>query len=186
MINRLRAVAVAAALVALPAIASAQDNQFEVGTKLINIGLLLGGGGHLGYGSSIGVGGGLEVGVKDIAGQVRLGVGGSVGFSTSSLSSNKRSVLSVVGFVNGHYQLKAVPQLDLYAGPVLGFAKIDYAGGNDFCNNNVGVDYGCGSAVIAGAQAGARWALTPAVLGWAQLSPASNLPFLSVGISFKF
>lgn len=188
MINRIRAIAVAAVLATLPAVVSAQDkNQFEVGTKLINVGFILGDGGYAGYGSSAGVGAGLEVGIKDIAGQVRLGVGGAVGYARSSFSSSKRTTTTVVGFVNGHYQLKNVPKLDLYAGPVIGFANINYDfDGIDYCDDVPGFDYGCGSDVVIGAQAGARWALTPKVLGWAQLSPATNLPFLSVGVSFKF
>lgn len=186
MINRIRAFAVAAALATLPVIASAQDKQFEVGTKLLNVGVLFGDGGYAGYGSSVGVGGGFEVGIKNIADQVNLGVGGSIGYTRSSFGSSNRTVTSVVAFVNGHYQIKSVPKLDLYAGPVLGFADVGYKfDGTDFCNSSV-FDYGCGSGFAGGVQAGARWALTPKVLGWAQLSPATNLPLLSAGITFKF
>ncbi|MBC8088567.1 MAG: outer membrane beta-barrel protein [Phycisphaerae bacterium] len=184
MINRIRAVAVAAALVALPAMASAQDRQFDVGTKLFNVGLLLG---DDAYGS-IGAGAGLEFGFKNIADQVILGIGGSIGFRRSSDDffgySQSLTAVPVLGFVHGHYQVPSVPKLDLYAGPAVGVAIRRYS-------FDCGTVANCGdsdndSDVSVGVQAGSRWALTPAVLGWAQLSAGNNLPFLSVGVSFKF
>jgi hypothetical protein len=186
MINRIRAVAVAAALVALPAIATAQDRQFDVGTKLLNVGLLVG---SESYGS-IGVGGGLEVGFKNISDQVILGIGGSIGLARSSFDGfgafgYSTTAIPILGFVHGHYQLKEVPKLDLYAGPAVGvslfrFSYDDgYCAGLNICDAN-------GSDPAIGVQAGARWALTPKVLGWAQLSGGTNLPFLNAGVSFKF
>jgi hypothetical protein len=184
MFNRVRAVAVAAALAALPAIASAQDRQFDVGTKYLNLGVLLG---DEAYGS-FGAGGGLEVGFKNISDQVILGIGGSVGFRRSSEDflgySSSWTVVPVLGFVHGHYQVVSVPKLDLYAGPALGVAIRRYS-------YDCGTVPNCGdsdndSDVSMGVQAGARWALTPKVLGWGQLSAGNNLPFLSVGVSFKF
>src|SRR6218665_1023243 len=115
MIKHVRAIAVAAAL-AVPALASAQDRQFDVGTKLLNVGLLLGSESA----GSVGAGAGFEVGFKNIQDQVVLGVGGSIGFSKSSanygfgsLGDYSWTVIPVLGFVHGHYQLKNVPKLDL-------------------------------------------------------------------------
>lgn len=185
MFNRVRAVAVAAAL-AVPAIASAQDRQFDVGTKLLNVGLIVG---SESYGS-IGAGGGLEVGFKNISDQVILGIGGSIGFARSTYDGigafgYSSTVIPVLGFVHGHYQLKEVPKLDLYAGPAVGVSMYRFSYDNGYCGT--GIDCSANNSDPAiGVQAGARWALTPKVLGWAQVSGGSNLPFLNAGVSFKF
>jgi hypothetical protein len=188
MINRVRAIAVAAALVALPAMVSAQDKQFDVGTKVLNVGLILG---SESYGS-VGVGGGLEVGVKDISGQVRLGVGGSIGFLRSSYdailsaSGYSTTVIPILAFVHGHYQLENVPKLDLYGGPAIGVSlyRVSYDD-NNYCGTVVTCSAN-GSDPSFGIQAGARWALTPKVLGWGQVSAGTHMPFLNLGVSFKF
>ena len=112
MIKHVRAIAVAAALV-LPAVASAQDKkQFDVGTKLLNVGLLLG---SESYGS-VGVGGGLEVGFKSIAeNKVVLGIGGSIGLLRTSSDAIFGSggysftTIPILGYVHGHYQVPSVP-----------------------------------------------------------------------------
>ena len=185
MFNRVRAVALAAAL-ALPAVASAQDRQFDVGTKLFNVGLLLG---EEAYGS-VGVGAGFEVGFKDISGVVKLGLGGSIGFLRSSFngilgSGYSLTSIPVLGYVHGHYQIESVPKLDLYAGPAVGVSLSRFSFDDGYCG--AGVDCADNdSAVSAGIQAGARWALTPKVLGWAQVSGGNNMPFANVGLSFKF
>lgn len=189
MINRIRVLAVAAVLATLPAVASAQGKkQFEVGTKLLNVGLLVG---SESYGS-IGVGGGVEVGFKDIQGKVTLGIGGSIGIARSSYDGifnnfgYSTTAVPIVGFVHGHYQLPTVPKLDLYAGPAIGVSLLRYSYDNGYCGGT-GIDCsGNTSDVSAGLQAGARWALTPTVLGWAQLNGGNNMPFLNVGVSFKF
>ncbi len=186
MINRLRAAAVAAALVALPAMSSAQDKQFEVGTKLLNVGLLLG---SESYGS-FGVGGGLEVGFKNIQDQVTLGIGGSIGFLRSSFDGllgpgYSLTSIPLLGFVHGHYQLENVPKLDLYAGPAVGVSLTRFTYDNGFCGTLVNCDDNS-SDVSVGIQAGARWALTPKVLAWGQVAGGTNMPFLNLGFSFKF
>ena len=160
MINRVRAFAVAAALATLPVVASAQDKQFDVGTKLLNVGVLVG---SESYGS-IGVGGGLEVGFKDIQGKVILGIGGSIGIARSSYVGFNTTAVPVLGFVHGHYQLPDVPKLDLYAGPALGVSLARFSYDNGYCNN-ANICSVNGSDVAGGIQAGARWALTPAILG---------------------
>lgn len=186
MINRVRAIALAAALATIPAISSAQDRQFDVGTKLFNVGLLLG---DEAYGS-VGVGGGLEVGFKNISDQVILGIGGSVGFRRSSTDyfgyGSTVTVVPVLGFVHGHYQLADVPKLDLYAGPAAGLALSRYSYDSRACNAPGANCSDNNSDVAIGIQAGARWALTPTVLGWAQVSGGTRLPYLNLGISFKF
>ena len=185
MINRARAVAVAAAL-ALPAIASAQDRQFDVGTKLFNVGLLLG---SESYGS-VGAGGGFEVGFKNIENQVILGLGGSIGVLRSSFdgvlgTGYSQTSVPILGFVHGHYQLENVPKLDLYAGPAAGISLTRFSYDNGYCGTLVDCDSN-NSDVAVGVQAGARWALTPTVLGWAQVAGGTNMPFGNIGISFKF
>jgi len=190
MIKHVRVIAVAAALATLPAVASAQDKQFDVGTKLVNVGLLLG---SSSYGS-VGVGGGLEVGIKSVGeGKVVLGVGGSVGFLRSSesaflgASGYSFTTIPVLGFVHGHYQLPSVPKLDLYAGPAVGVSLSRFSyDDNNFCKLVTSSCSDNSSEVSIGVQAGARWALTPTVLGWGQLSAGNNMPFVNVGISFKF
>ena len=189
MIKHVRVIAVAAALATLPAVASAQDKQFEVGTKLVNVGLLLG---SSSYGS-VGVGGGLEVGFKAIQDKVVLGIGGSIGLLRSSengfsgIGGYSFTTIPVLGFVHGHYQLPTVPKLDLYAGPAVGVSLSRFSYDDDgFCKL---VSSNCSNndtAASIGVQAGARWALTPTVLGWGQLSAGNNMPFVNVGVSFKF
>lgn len=190
MIKHVRAIAVAAALV-VPAVSSAQDaKQFDVGTKLLNVGLLVG---SEAYGS-FGVGGGLEVGFKAIAdNKVILGIGGTIGIARSSYdgffgaSGYSSTSVPILGFVHGHYQLPSVPKLDLYAGPAVGVSLQRFSYDDDaFCKL---VSSNCSSNtsdVAGGIQAGARFALTPAVLGWAELGGGTNMPFLKAGISFKF
>lgn len=187
MIKHVRAIAVAAALV-LPAVASAQDKkQFDVGTKLLNVGLLIG---SESYGS-VGVGGGLEVGFKSVGeGKVVLGIGGSVGVLRSTFdgllgSGYTTTAIPIVGFVHGHYQIPTVPKLDLYAGPAVGVSLARYSYDNGYCGTLVDCSGNTTDASV-GVQAGARWALTPTVLGWGQVSGGSNMPFVNVGISFKF
>lgn len=189
MISRVRAFAVAAALASLPALASAQDKQFEVGTKLLNVGVIVG---SESYGS-FGVGGGLEVGFKDIQGKVTLGIGGSIGFARSSYGNAfgnfgyTTTAVPILGFVHGHYQVPTVPKLDLYAGPALGVSLARFSYDDGYCaGSNSAFCSGNASDVAGGIQAGARWALTPAVLGWAQVSGGTRMPFLNAGVSFKF
>jgi hypothetical protein len=186
MIKHVRALAVAAAL-AVPALASAQDKQFEVGTKLLNVGLLVGSESA----GSLGAGAGFEVGIKNIQDQVVLGVGGSIGYSRTSVGAlglvkgYDFNVIPVLGFVHGHYQLKNVPKLDLYAGPAIGVTMSKWD--DDFCGSlPSSICETSKTDVAVGLQAGGRWALTPKVLGWAQLSAGNAMPFLNVGVSFKF
>ena len=189
MIKHARVIAVAAALATLPTIASAQDKQFNVGTKLVNVGLLLG---SSSYGSA-GVGGGLEVGFKNIEDKVVLGIGGSIGLLRSSesgfagLGGYSFTTIPVLGFVHGHYQVPSVPKLDLYAGPAVGVSLSRFSYDDDnFCkllSSNCSLN---DTAASIGIQAGARYALTPTVLGWGQLSGGNNMPFVNLGVSFKF
>lgn len=187
MINHVRAIALAAVL-ALPAVSSAQDRQFDVGTKLFNVGLIVG---SESYGS-LGAGAGLEVGFKNLSDQVILGIGGSIGIARSTYSGLfstygfTSTAVPILGFVHGHYQVKDVPKLDLYAGPAVGVSLSRFSYDNGYCNL-AGVDCSANNSDVAiGVQAGARWALTPSVLGWAQLAGGTNMPFLNVGASFKF
>lgn len=190
MKNLVRALTVAAAVAVAPSIMLAQKNQFEVGSKVLSVGLLLGGTSYT-YGSGgIGLGAGLEVGVGEIAKQVRLGVGGFLGYQHDSdgLFGNNFSVSSILvaGFVNGHYQLRQVPKLDLYAGPVLGISRqsVNY---DNKCE--ISIKYDCNNSSsdpAVGVQTGARYEFTPGVLGSIQLSVGTRLPLANAGIAFKF
>lgn len=194
MKNLVRALTVAAAVAVAPSIMLAQKNQFEVGSKVLSVGLLLGGTSYT-YGSGgIGLGAGLEVGVGEIAKQVRLGVGGFLGYQHDSdgLFGNNFSVSSILvaGFVNGHYQLKQVPKLDLYAGPVLGISRqsVNYDKKcvslfTDYCDYQSRYPK---SYPAVGVQTGARYEFTPGVLGSIQLSVGTRLPLANAGIAFKF
>ena len=189
MIKHVRVIAVAAALATLPAVVSAQEKQFGVTTKLVNVGLLLG---SSSYGS-VGIGGGLEVGFKAIEDKVVLGIGGSVGLLRTSesgfagIGGFSFTTVPVLGFVHGHYQLSTAPKLDLYAGPAVGVSLSRFSyDDNGYCKL---VSSNCSSnstSASIGIQAGARYALTPKLLGWGQLSAGTNMPFVNVGVSFKF
>jgi hypothetical protein len=185
---------IAAGLLVIPTVVSAQKKsvstekvQFDVGSKVLTVALVAGstdGYGTYGAGGTgIGLSGAFEVGVANIANVVRLGVGGSVGFLRGSLSNYyDLMTIPVVGFVNGHYQIKQVPKLDVYAGPVLGFAHRSY----DYKGSFVGSASASTTEVAAGVQAGGRYAFAPGIAGNLQLSVGNALPWLTAGISFKF
>ena len=125
---------------------------------------------------------------------MRLGVGGFLGYQHDSdgLFGNNFSVSSILvaGFVNGHYQLKQVPKLDLYAGPVLGISRqsVNYDKKcvslfTDYCDYQSRYPK---SYPAVGVQTGARYEFTPGVLGSIQLSVGTRLPLANAGIAFKF
>lgn len=173
------AAALAAALVGLPTIGTAQDvkNQFDVGSKFLSGALLVGAEVDGGFG----IGGSFEVGIAEIAGQVRLGVGGSVGVLRNDydefLDDVSRTVVPVLAFVHGHYQLPQVPQLDLFAGAAVGLqsTSLSFSGGGSSSSVDPAI----------GLQSGARYEFAPRLMGMAQLAVGTNLPFLSLGITFK-
>ncbi len=187
MTHRVRLIAAAVALATLPVVAQAQDDQFKVGSKVVNVGILVAGDALGG----IGIGGGLEVGVARIADVVTLGVGGSIGYLHKSYGGYLTSVygyninvIPVLGFVHGHYQLKEVPKLDLFAGPAVGIARSSYSFDGDAAYYN---RYFTSSTDVAiGIQAGARYELTSAIVGSLQVSGGSNLPWINAGVAFKF
>lgn len=190
MKNLVRAVAIAAAVAAAPSVLLAQKNQFDVGSKVLSVGVLLGGTSYT-YGSGgVGLGAGFEVGVAEIAGQVRLGVGGFLGYQKDDggiyTYNYDVSSTTIAGFVNGHYQLTQVPKLDLYAGPVVGISRqsLDYS--NACVISSV---YDCSNSSsdpAVGVQAGARYEFAPRVMGSLQLSGGTRLPWVNAGIAFKF
>jgi hypothetical protein len=190
MKNLVRAVALAAAVAAAPSVLLAQKNQFEVGSKVLSVGVLLGGTSYT-YGSGgIGLGAGFEVGVTDIAGQVRLGVGGFFGYQRDDDgvigTSYSVSSTTIAGFVNGHYQLAQVPKLDLYAGPVVGISRqsLDF---DNVCTSTAFYDCSDSSSDPAvGVQVGARYEIAPRILGSLQLSGGTRLPWVNAGIAIKF
>jgi len=193
MIRQIRTFALLAAAVSVPAVAASQapragssgDQQFKVGTVVLSAGLLLGAEGY-GY-SGVGLGGALEVGVGEIAGQVRLGVGGGLGVLRHDygrgLSDYTQTTIPLTGFVNGHYQLEQVPKLDLFAGPVVGIALRRYSWDGDVFDDD---DFDDDLLPVAGVQAGGRYEFAPRVMASLQASAGTNLPWLTAGVAFKF
>lgn len=79
MIKSLRPFAVAlAAAIALPLTTASAQGDFAVGTKIISAGLLTGGGG------GTGLGGAFEYSLLELAPNLRLGVGGTLGYYSDS------------------------------------------------------------------------------------------------------
>lgn len=191
MKNLVRAVALAAAVAAAPSVLLAQKNQFEVGSKVLNVGVVIGDE----VGGGIGLGAGFEVGIKDIAGQVRLGIGGAVSILRNDYGTGVRTptytyeytntVMPIVVFVNGHYQLEQVPKLDLFAGPVVGITR--YSTKSEVrTGGSTTASTASSSDPAIGIQAGGRYELAPRIAASAQLSAGNNLPFLTAGIAIKF
>lgn len=177
-------VALVVAVAALPTVSSAQENQFKVGSRVAAVGVLMGGTSYT-YGSGgIGIGGSFEVGIKEIADQVRLGVGGFVGYQKSDggilVNTYDVSSTTIAGFVNGHYQLTMVPKLDLYAGPVFGINRqsLDYTRVCASCESS-------SSDPAIGVQVGARYEIAPRIMGSLQLSGGTRLPWANFGVAFK-
>lgn len=183
MRNFVRTLAVCAALAAPLSAAAAQGSEFKVGTKLLSVGLL---GGGTGFG--IGAGAAYEVGVKELAPEWTLGVGGFVGFTQKSYTCGAacdytfRAIpIDAVG--NVHYKMKDNPKLDLYGGLSIGFTNFSASSSVN------GFDYGLygntNSGLGIGGQIGARYDLTPKLNGFLQLGGGSNTAVYFVGLTFK-
>lgn len=178
---RLSALALAAAI-ALPASSAMAQGEFAVGTKLVNVGLLTGSGG------GIGIGGGLEVSVIELAPNIRLGIGGTVGYISDSEDGFGGdftvTVIPVLGNANVHLAVPSVPELDLFGGLALGIVRVsaDYDGiGSELVDASAS-----DTQTAVGINLGARYFFTPTLAGLAQLGLGDEIPELTLGISFKF
>ena len=190
MTTLMRAVALAAAVATLPSVVSAQKNQFEKGSSVLNLGLHVGSGYIAGTG--VGLSASFEQGIApEIANIVRIGVGGQIGFLRSSVGTDlfsaygiKTTEIPILVFVNGHYQIEQVPKLDVYAGPVLGVSRSSntYDSRETYYRNLKGTS---STSVAIGVHAGARYSLAPKISGSAEVGVGSNLPWLNFGIALK-
>ena len=178
-----RSFVIAAALVAPLSVASAQGDGFKVGTKILSIGLL---GGGTGFG--IGAGAAYEVGVKELAPEWTLGVGGFVGFTSKSYDcgpacSYSFRAIPIDAIGNVHYRMKDNPKLDLYGGLSVGFTNFSASSSVN------GFDYGLygntNSGLGIGGQVGARYDFTPKLGGFLQLGGGSNTAVYFIGVNFK-
>lgn len=177
-----RSLALVAALAAPLSIASAQGGNFGVGSKIFSVGLL---GGGTGFG--IGGGAAFEVGVKELAPDFTLGVGGFVGYTQKSYnysSTYNQTVraIPIAAIGNVHYKIKDQPKLDLYAGLSLGFTNISVSSDFPGFNSNTSA---YSSGLGFGGQVGARYDFTPKVAGFVQLGGGSNTAVYFLGLTFK-
>ncbi len=147
--------------------------QFEKGDKILNLGI--GGGGYGFYSSGFAVGGSFEYGIHDF---ISVGAQADLKFyNYGYLFGAKSNYVAVPIAARGSYHygkhFLKMDNLDLYAGPALGF-NID---GNEYFTN---------SAVVIGVFAGARYYFKPALGAFLELAGGSNMIPAKVGVSFKF
>ena len=174
-----RSLALVAALAAPLSVAHAQ---FATGSKLFSVGLL-GGGTNFGIGAGVA----FEVGVKELAPDFTLGVGGFVGFTQKSYDcgvtcSYKFRAIPIAAIGNVHYKIKDQPKLDVYGGLSLGFTN--YSSSSDFAGFNSS-NFGASSGLGFGAQVGARYDFAPNIAGLVQLGGGSNTALYLLGLTFK-
>ncbi|WP_025765220.1 hypothetical protein [Dyadobacter tibetensis] len=147
--------------------------QFEKGDKLVNLGI--GGGGYGFYSSGFAVGGSIEYGIHDF---ISVGAQADLKFyNYGYIGVGDKSYVALPIAARGsyHYGKHFLPMdnLDLYAGPTLGFS-ID------------GNKYYTGGNVVFGAFAGARYYFKPALGVFLELAggTTSVIP-AKVGVTFK-
>jgi hypothetical protein len=219
MFNTFRAVAFGALVVAGAHSAAAQSTgaaqkpasamaakrgeaSFEKGDRILGVGLLVGDGAGGGFGgTAIGAGAQLEVGVFDFTPKIRLGVGGSVGYTRRSESGATLSGIPVYGIGNVHFALQGQPDLDLYAGVSAGFTRfrsnlgeiiIDRVVAADAPDASYRVVSARAAAVTAsstesgvGLQGGVRYSFGKSFSVQGQLG-LGDIPLFFGGVSFKF
>lgn len=157
--------------------------QFEKGDKLLNAGINLGGGN--GFGGGFGVGASYEQGIHEF-----ISVGGEVDFVSWSNKAGgykwKYNFITIAARGSYHYgkHFLKMDNLDLYAGPVLGYTIANYKDNTGYSGSYVD-DYGSG--VTVGVFAGARYYFKPTTAVFAELG-GGNRSFvpLKIGVSFKF
>ena len=184
MRNFVRSIALVAALAAPLSLASAQkggDAVFNVGSKLLSVGVI-GGGSGFGVGAAVAY----EVGVKELAPDWTLGVGGFVGFTSKSYGYTTYDytvrAIPIAAIGNVHYKIKDQPKVDVYGGLSIGFTNISVSSDNSAFNDSFSA-YSSGLGI--GGQVGVRYAFSPKVLGLVQLGGGSNTSVFLAGLSFK-
>lgn len=164
MLKSLRPFALAlAAAAAVPASSAMAQGEFTPGTKIASVGLL-----SAGNGGGTGIGGAFEFSMLELAPNLNLGIGGSVGYYS------RFSVTSIPLYANGnvHLALPSVPELDLYAGLAVGVVRFSGDGVSGTSDLFIGVNLG------------GRYYFTPKVAGFAQLG-VGDVPELFLGVTFK-
>ena len=165
---RLLAVALVAA-VAVPATsASAQDAAFGKGTKIVDLGIVT---------DPTGLGAGFEIGLMELAPNLRLGIGGALSYQSESAFGIDVTSTWVAGLANVHYAIPSVPALDLFGGVSLGIvrASIDGGLGGSISDSEVGF----------GINLGARYMFTNKLGATVRLG-IEDAPDLFLGVSIKF
>jgi hypothetical protein len=164
------AFALAAAL-SLPASAAMAQGEFTPGTKILSLGVLSDNG--------TGFSGAFEYSLLELAPNVRLGVGGSVGYFSEDVGAFSFSSMPILANGNVHLALPDVPALDLFGGASFGIVRFSYD--NDF----PGGDDASDSDTVFGINLGARYYFTPRVGAVAQFG-IGDVPELFFGVTFKF
>lgn len=174
-LNLFRPAALAlAAAVLLPFGAAQAQGDFAVGTRVFSAGLMTGGSGGTGLGAAF------EVSTLELAPNVRLGLGGTVGYWSDSEPGVDVRSIPLLGNANVHVAIEEVPQLDLFAGVALGlvFTSVDI--------DNAAVDVDDSDTSLEfGINLGARYYFTDTVSGFLQLG-VGDIPEIFVGLGFKF
>lgn len=169
----------AAALLAAPAVASAQSTTFDVGSRVASIGFMTGGD----YEGS-GIGGQAEFGILKL-GKATLGVGGFVGYQRDSetILSTKYSttVIPIMAIGNVHFPIASQPKLDVYAGASLGFFRVSAEVDGPGLGNVDASDTDSGFGI----QGGVRYNMASKLSLMGQVG-VGDIPLLFAGVSFKF
>jgi hypothetical protein len=174
MLKSLRPFALALVAAAVMPLSSAMaQGEFTPGSKILNLGLFLDGG--------TGFGGSFEASVKELAPNIRLGIGGQVGYYSESNFGIDVSSIPVHALANVHLAVPSVPQLDLFAGLAVGVIRTSVSGGlGDILGEDASTtDFG------AGVNIGARYFFTPKLAGMAQLG-VGDVPELFLGVTIGF
>ncbi len=176
MSRSLRTFAVAVlATVALPLSSAVAQGAFTPGSKLVSVGLLSDNG--------TGVAGSFEYSLLELAPNLTLGIGGTVGyFSQDAGVIGKFTSLPILANGNVHLALPDVPQLDLYGGIAVGIVRYSYDSNFNFPGDN---DLYSDSDTVVGFNIGGRWMFTPKFGAFAQLG-LGDVPELYLGGSLKF
>jgi opacity protein-like surface antigen len=157
--------------------AMASDGMFDKGTSIVSVGLLTGGDGNQGTG----IGGQFEYGVLNFTPKVKLGVGGTLGYTRKSVAGFSYTGIPVYGIANAHFTLPDQPNLDLYAGVSVGFTRFSFP-----ARTLVGVGVAGGSSTNSGfgVQGGGRYKISDKLSVHAQLGIV-DIPLLHAGVTFK-
>ncbi len=158
-----------ATTIAIPFTTATAQGDFAVGTKIVSAGLLTGGGG------GTGLGGAFEYSLLELAPNLRLGVGGTLGYYSDSDFGVDVSSIPLLANGNVHFALADVPQLDLFAGLAVGIVRTSA--------EVLGVSASDNTSVV-GVNLGGRFYFNEKLAGVAQLG-VGDIPEIFVGITFK-